>query len=309
MRRLWVRGLMALVGIAVFVAYAAGAVGGYLLLSWLFAEPPDLLIALGLVGLFTVVAGYVSYRYGTRRLLERMGARELRRAHAPSVHRRLDDLCAQMSVSRPAVLIADIGTPNALSLGGPRRGVIVLDRSLVQLLTLSELEGILAHELAHMEHYDTFLQTLAVSTVRSLAGLVSLVLLPLIVLLYGIDRALAWVRGRPADHRPGVAGRIRLGIEALVGVMLSVLTLAFLAYSRRREFRADDRAASVTGNPIALARALSKIHRVAHPERGLRSILYIHDEQSDGGLRQLLSTHPPVEKRIEALVQRAQRQR
>ncbi|MFC7133307.1 MULTISPECIES: M48 family metalloprotease [Salinibaculum] len=305
MRRFWVRALMALVGIAVFVVYGSAAIGGYLLLSWLFAEPPDLLTALGIVAALTVVAGYLSYRFGTARLLGGLHVRELPRSRAPEVYRRLDRLCGEMDVTPPPLLVADLGAPNALSLGGPRRGTLVVDRSLLGLLTIDELEGILAHELAHMETYDTFLQTLAVSTMRSLAGLLSLFLLPLVLVLHGTDRALAWVRGRPTDRRPGLAGRLRRGVEMLVGVLLSVATLAFLAYSRRREFRADERAAEVTGKPVALARALSKIQRATDPTWGLRSLLYIHGDEQDDSLRRLFSTHPPVEDRVDRLVERA----
>lgn len=299
---------MAIVGIAVFLVYASAAVGGYLLLTWLFTGPGDIIVALAAVAIVTLVTAYLSYRYGTARLLSGIDAAQLPRSRAPALHRRLDRLAAEMSVSRPPVLLADLGVPNALSLGGPTEGVVVLDQSLVQLLTIDELEGILAHELAHMETYDTFLQTLTVSTMRSLAGVVTLFLLPLLLLLQGVDRALAWIGGRPTDQRQGLAGEVRAGTEALVGIGLSVLTLAFLAHSRRREYRADERAAEVTGNPVALARALSKIHRATNPGWGLRSLLYIHgDERESDGLKRWLSTHPPVEERIERLLAMAEK--
>lgn len=308
MRRLWVRGLMMLVGIAVFTVYAGAALAGYLLLTWLFAEPPDLLSALALVVVFTVLTAYLSYRFGTARLLANLSAVELPRGRAPALHRRLDRLCLEMDVSRPPVLVADLGVPNALSLGGPREGVIVLDRSLLSLLTLEELEGIVAHELAHMESFDTFVQTLAVSLMRSVAGLLSLLLLPVSLLLYGIDRATAWIAGRPADDRRGLTDRLQRSIFATVGLLLSVATLLFLAHSRRREFAADSRAAKVTGNPVALARALSKIHRATNPEWGLRSLLYIHGEdREDDGPSRLLSTHPPIGDRIERLLEATDR--
>ncbi len=303
MARLWERWVMGLVGIAVFVVYASAALGGYLLLSWLFAEPPDLLVALGVGAGVTVLAGYLSYRFGTARLLDGLQAQELPRARAPAVYRRLDRLCAQLDVSPPPILVADLGAPNALSVGGPSRGRIVVDRSLLELLTIEELEGILAHELAHMEGYDTFLQTLAVSLLRTVGGLLWLLLWPLVVLLYGTDRAMAWIRGRPTDQQPSWAGQLQVVVQVLVSILLSLLTLVFFAYSRRREFRADRRAAAVTGHPVALARALSKIHRAANPDWGVKSLLYIHgDEQTEDSLRRLFSTHPPVEERVEALL-------
>jgi heat shock protein HtpX len=297
---------MVVVGVAVFAVYAAAAYGGYLLLAWLAADPPDLGVALALVAGFTLAAAYLSYRFGTTRLLAGLRVRELPRSRAPRVYQRFDRLCAAMDVTQPALLVADLGAPNALSLGGPRRGVVVLDRRLLSLLTADELEGILAHELAHMETYDTFLQTVAAATIRTLAGLLSLVLLPLVLLLHGVDRAMAWASGRPERSQVGVAGRARFAVELLVGAVLSVVTLALLAHSRRREYRADGRAADVTGNPAALARGLAKIHRATSPERGLRSLLYIDgDRQDDDGLGRLLSTHPPIEDRIDELLARA----
>ena len=310
MRRLLVRWVMVLVGVAVFAVYAAAALGGYLLLSWLFTSPPDVLTGALVIAVFTVVGGYLSYRFGTQRLLAALQAVELPRQHSPALYRRLDRLSLTMDVTQPPVLVADLGVPNALSLGGPREGVVVLDQSLLSLLTIDELEGILAHELAHMEQYDTFVQTLAVSLLRSLAGVFTLLLLPVLLLLQGIDRAFAWMLGRPTDRRPGLAGLLRRSIETVVGLLLSVVALLFLAYSRRREFAADSRAADVTGRPVALARALSKIDRATSPERGLHSLLYIHgDEQEADGLQRLLSTHPPIDDRVSRLLAAEERLR
>lgn len=310
MRRLWVRGFMVLVGMAVFAVYTAAAVGGYLLLTWLFAEPPDLLTGLIAVVVFTVAVAYLSYRYGTRQMLSNIEAVELPHRRSPALYRRLERLSLAMDVNQPPILVADLGVPNALSLGGPREGVVVLDRTLLSLLTIDELEGILAHELAHMERYDTFVQTVVVSLIRSFAGILMLLLAPVLLLLHGIDRATAWVLGRPTSRRAGLAGVLKRSIEMLVGLLLSVGTLLFLAYSRRREFGADSRAADVTGNPVALARALSKIHRATSPGPGFRSLLYVHgDENEEDGLRRLLSTHPPIEARVEKLLDSANRTR
>lgn len=296
------RWLLVLVGAAVFAVYAAGAAGTFLVLSWLLADPPGLVAIVAVAAGLTVLAGYLSYRFGTARLLAGIEGRELPRGRAPDLYRRLDALCDGMDVSPPPILVADLGVPNALSLGGPRGGVVVLDRSLLSLLTVDELEGILAHELAHIERYDTFVRTLAVSLVRTLAGLVSVLVLPLVLLLHGIDRGTAWASGRPRERRLGLAGDLRRGVELLVGALLSVVTLVVLAHARRREFAADERAAAVTGNPVALARGLAKIHRAANPDWRLRSLLYITGDREAEGVGRLLSTHPPIEDRIDRLV-------
>lgn len=303
--RVWVRATLVVVGVGVFAVYASAALVGYLLLSWLVAGPTDLVVLLASVGLVALVAGYVSYRVGTTRLLRGLQAVELTRRRAPRVYRRLDALAARMGVSRPQLLVARLPAPNALSVGGSRRGVIVLDESLLDLLSVDELAGILAHELAHLERSDAFVQTLAVTLMRTVAGLVRLLLAPVLLLTRGLDRALGWAAGNPAGHR-GLFHRVSTSIDRLVEVLLTVLTLAVFAHSRQREFAADERAAAVTGDPAALARSLSKIDRVGDPARGFRSLLSIHGEERDDGLDRILSTHPPIEERIERLLARTE---
>lgn len=292
---------MALVGVAVVTVYAAAALGGYLLLSWLFRTPLDLGVALAAVASLTVLGGYLGYRVGTARLLARVGATELPRRRASALHRRLDRLAAAMDVHPPPLLVADLGAPNAMSIGGPRSAAIVLDRSLLGLLTLDELEGILAHEMAHVESNDAFVQTLAASAARSLAGLLFALLLPVVLLVVGVGRAAAWFAGRPAQASV-TSRRLLRGVELGVGLVLSLVTLLVLSYSRRRELAADERAAEVTGRPAALARALVKMHAATNPTRGLRSLLTIHGDEREGWHR-LVSTHPPVRERIERLVE------
>ena len=292
---LGVRVAMVLVGLGVFALYALGAIGVYLLLGWL-VRGSALGLATAVLLVFVAVGAYLNYRAGPARLAAGLEARELPRGRAPGVSRRLDRLAAEMGVDPPPLLIADFGVPNALSVGGPRRSVVVLDRRLFEVLTADELEGILAHELAHIRGYDTFVQTMAVSLVRTLSAVAGVLLLPLLVVVYGVDRGLAWASGRPA--RGGSVGEwVRVGAVLAVGLLLSVFTLAVLAYSRRREFVADARAAEATGNPRALARALWKTRRATESMRGVRSLLYTHSEDD----YRLLSTHPPVEERIRRL--------
>jgi heat shock protein HtpX len=290
---------MAIVGVALLLGYGAAAVLGVLVLATLLANPPEpWLVAVGLL-VTVVVGGALSYRFGTARLLTGIDAVELSRSTAPALHRRVDRLAASMAVDRPPLLVADLGAPNALSIGGPRGGAIVLDRRLLPLLTLEELEGIVAHELAHVERKDALVKTVVFSGMRTTAGVLFLLFLPATLLLVGTARAAAWIAGQPA-RAPDVEAAATAGIQLLVAVLLSVLTLLALAHARRQEFAADRRAAAVTGRPAALARALTKIHRAAEPTRGLRSLLTIHGEESRG-IRRLLSTHPPLAERLERL--------
>jgi heat shock protein HtpX len=292
---------MGAVGLVVFVGYAAAGVGTALLWQWLLVDPPSLSVLVPVFLVSVLLGGYVAYRQGATRLVASLDARRIPPARSPELYRRLERLCTSMAVETPPVLVADLGAPNALSIGGPRRGVIVLDDDLLRLLTIDELEGILAHELAHMEGYDTAIQTLILTAARSLVSLVFLFFLPVVLVLTGIDRGVAWALGQPRQWRHGLSTLFWVGIQVCLGVLLSLFTLGVLAYSRRREFVADRRGATVSGKPVALARALVKIDRASKPRRGLLSFLYVQRDRTDES-RRLLSTHPPVSERVERLL-------
>ena len=298
---------MAAVGLCLLAFYAVIAVAGYRLLALLWQMRPAPGTVLALVGALTLLSGYLSYRFGTARLLASLDAVKLPRRQAPGVYQRLDRLCGEFGIDRPRVLVAALPTPNAFALGGPRGGTLVLDRSLLRVLDGDELAGILAHELAHLESYDALVQTLAYSTLRTLTGAVLLLLFPFLLVLTGFARGTAWIGGRPGAWLSTPFGQLRYRVEQSVLVGLSVLTLVLLARSRRREFAADDRAASVTGKPQALARALRTIQRYSEPRWGLLSLLSTSNDEDD--LTRLLSTHPATDERVERLVAQSERPR
>ncbi|MFW5974008.1 MAG: M48 family metallopeptidase [Natrialbaceae archaeon] len=299
-----VRFFQVLVGIAVLFVHTVVAVGGLLLIDWLVSNPPNPAVVAVSFAVVAVLGALVGYRSGVVQVAARLDATELPEHHAPALYRRIRELTGHMDIEPPTVLLADLGAPNALSVGGPKRGAVVLDRRLLTLLNHDELEAIVAHELAHMEGYDTFLNTLALTVIRLLVSVVFVLALPFVVFLAGVDRAGAWIVGDPRRRGFGLSDLFqRLVALCLVG-LLSVVTLLFLANSRRQEYRADERAGEVTGKPAALARALTKIHRATDPRRGLYSPLYVHDDPRPDRHR-LFSTHPPVSERVDRLVERA----
>jgi heat shock protein HtpX len=299
--RVLARTLTAAVGVGLLLVHAAVAVAWFVGLQWLLANPPGpATIAVAFLGV-VVVAGYVGYRTGTVRLVASLDAVTIPVERAPALYRRLERLCSESQVDQPTLLFADLGAPNALSIGGPRRGVVVLDRRLFKLLTIDELEGILAHELAHMERLDTLWNTLALTAARLLVGAAFALLFPAVVLLAGVERGGAWIAGEPGRSRLGLAGYVRQVVLLGLGALFSLFALGFLAYSRRQEFAADQRAAELTGNPRALAAALTKIHRATTPREGLLAVLYIHDDRTEHRDRRL-STHPPIDERIDRLL-------
>lgn len=308
MRRLGLRLLMAGVGfsVLVFYAFAAGLAYWVLLLFW--ANRPPLAQTLLIVAGMTLLFGYLSYQFGTTRLLASLDAVEISPEQSPHLYSRIEEMTASMTVDPPQLLVADLSVPNALALGSTSNGIIVVDRSLFRLLERPEFDAIVAHELAHLESRDSLVQTLAYSTMRTVVGLLTLALLPFLLFSTGLARGVAWIRGRPTAWSEGVLGQFRRLVESGVAVIFLLLTLLVRAHSRRREFAADDRAAEVTGQPVALARALAKIERVSDPEWGLLTPLYTRGDEQ-GTLTKILSTHPATDERIDRLLERAGYQR
>jgi heat shock protein HtpX len=295
---------MAGVGLSLLVGYGLAAWFVYSLLLWFWKSRPPLGTTIVVVGVAILLFAYLSYQYGTNRLLASVDAVDIQRERAPELYRRADRLAGNMRIETPRLLVADLSVPNALSLGSRTDGAVVLDRSLFRLLSPAELEGLLAHEFAHLESRDSLVQTLAYSGLRTLVGIVTVLLLPVTLFLTGLAQGVAWIRGRPTRWAEGSLGQLRLLVGNGIVVLFFLLTLVLRAHSRRRELAADDRAASVTDDPLALARALTKIDRVRDPDWSLLSPLYTRGDE-DGTLGQVFSTHPAVNERIERLRERA----
>jgi len=302
--RLGRRLVLATLGVGSLLTYLLLAVVGYrvLLLLW-DARPEPATAAIAVLGAALVV-GLLSYYTGTTQLKRSLDAVVLPRSYAPGVYRRLEWLTDRMRAGEPDLLVARLPVPNAFAVGGPNAAIVV-DRRLFVLLSSDEMAALLAHELAHFERRDALVQTLAYSLTQSLVGLVGIALFPVVVLTGGFARALALIRGDPASWSRSWLARTQRSALAVIALFGVAVTLLVLSYSRRREWAADDRAASVTGNPLALARALRKIERASTPKLGPLTPLYVHGDD-EGALSRLLSTHPPIEDRIERLRQRAE---
>jgi heat shock protein HtpX len=221
--------------------------------------------------------------------LRAMGARVTTPEQAPSLHALVERLCVQADLPKPRIAVAETSVPNAFALGrSPRNATVCATTGLLELLPERELEGVLAHELAHVQHRDVAVMTVA-SFFASLAAFV----LQFGFLFGGGDQ-----RNNPAW-------------PVVLGVSLAVYAISFFlmrALSRHREFAADRGAAQLTGRPSALASALLRIsgQMKAIPQRDLRaaselSAFFIIPAVPRQSLTGLLSTHPPIEKRIEAL--------
>lgn len=214
------------------------------------------------------------YWYGPRVILASLGARELQLAEAPALHSTAERLAMAARVERPKLYILPDGHPRAFSVGrGAGASGIAVTQGLVGLLSPAELEGILAHELAHARHRDLLVQTPVV--------LVAGWLVEASRIGGFLERALLFVLGPVA--------------ASVVQVLLSP----------RREFAADLRAADICGSPHPLADALVRIEQamelVHFQASPVTEPLYVVNPFEEQGLAALFSTHPPTGERIARL--------
>lgn len=224
--------------------------------------------------------------------LRSMHAHEVTPEQAPELHALVDRLCLQADLPKPKVAIADDAMPNAFAIGRSRKSATVaVTTGLLEILTPAELEGVLAHELAHIAHRDVMVMTLA-SFFASLAALI-------------VQNAIWFGGGSSDDDDNGP------GLLAVIAVSALVYAISFFllrALSRYREYAADRGAAVVTGRPSALSSALLKISEGIQrtPQQDLREVgaasaFYILPPRAKSAVGELFSTHPSMEKRIAAL--------
>jgi heat shock protein HtpX len=227
-----------------------------------------------------------------RLALRAIGAREVTAAEAPGLHAMVERLCVQADLPKPRIAIADTPVPNAFAMGrSPKSAVVCATTGILELLEPHELEGVMAHELAHVKHRDVLIMTVA-SFFASVAAM---------VLQFGL------LFGGGRDNREG--GQPAFIVVLLVSALVYALSFVLmLALSRYREFVADRGAALTTGRPSALASALVRLQEGMQrvPQRDLRAAgelnaFFIVPARVKGSLRALFSTHPPVEQRIAAL--------
>jgi len=221
--------------------------------------------------------------------LSAMGAKQVSPEEAPGLHAMIERLCIQADLPKPKIAVADTHVPNAFALGRSQKSATVCATTgIMRVLSPSELEGVMAHELAHVKHRDVLIMTIA-SFFASIAAMMMQ-----FGFLFG---------GGDDDENPSFL--VILLVSFLVYIVSFFLMMAL---SRYREFAADRGAAVVTGRPSALSSALVKISGAmqAVPTHDLReaermNAFFIVPASVKGSLRTIFSTHPPMEKRIERL--------
>jgi heat shock protein HtpX len=269
------------------------------LLYVIFAVVLFNVLSVGLVPLIVIVVGIAFFQYFTsdKLALAASGAKVVERDQAPELHDMVERLCAMADLPKPRVAIIDTDVPNAFATGrSPKHAAVAVTRGLWQRLEPREVEGVLAHELSHIANRDVLIMTVA-SFFAMLAGLLT---------RFGIYGGM-FGGGRGRDNNTVPVWLIVLLVSVVTYFLSQILILAI---SRYREFAADRGSALITGAPEHLMSALQKIasDMFRIPERDLRQVetmnaFFIIPTSVKSGARALFTTHPPLEKRLEALAE------
>jgi heat shock protein HtpX len=249
----------------------------------------------GAVGIIIIAGGFAAFQFfaSDKLALSAMGARIVTPQEAPQLHAMIERLCVQADLPKPRVAVVNTRMPNAFAIGrSPKHATVAATTGIMELLSPSELEGVMAHELTHVKNRDVAVMTLAGFFATIAAYIVQF------GFLFGGGGGMS-----DDDDNPS--------FMVLFLVSLAVYVISFLlmqALSRYREFAADRGAAIITARPSALAAALMKISSGMHqiPQKDLRAsselaAFYIFPPGVKSAVGGLFSTHPPMEKRIAAL--------
>ena len=263
-------------------------VGG---LAWLFGQMYGTPSIFPYVLIGSLVYVFITFRAGSSMALAVNGAREISKKDNPRLWRIVENLAITSGLPMPKVYIMDDPSPNAFATGrDPKHAAVCATTGLLAIMDDSELEGVMAHELGHVQNYDIRVSMVAFALVAIIGLLADFML-----------RAL-WFRDRNNENNGGQIFLI-LGIVAAI-VAPFIALLIQMAISRRREYLADATGALTTRYPEGLARALEKIgaHGSATQRQNTSTAhLFFANPLKKGSISALFSTHPPLEDRIKRL--------
>ncbi len=265
-------------------------------LGWLISYLMQSQIILWFAVALSIGLSFFSYWFSDKIVLRIARAKLIEKKDNPELYRLVENLCITAGLPVPKVYIIQEAQPNAFATGrDPKHGVIAVTTGLLEQLDRVELEGVIAHELAHIGNKDILLSTMVVVMV----GVV-------VIITDFFFRMAFWGGGNGRDSGSGQARIIMIAIALILAILAPLLAqMMKMAISRKREFLADATGALLTRYPDGLARALEKISRNATPLKTANdatSHLFIvspfKGKESKSWIHRLFMTHPPIEERI-----------
>lgn len=242
-----------------------------------------------LIGLaFGLVTNGVAYFFGDKIALTSVGARPLQPGELPWLHEAADRLSRRAGIPPVPIFLSDDPQPNAFAAGrGPGKAVVCINVGLLNAMTPTEVEAVLAHEIGHIVNRDTLIMTVAAATVGVITYIVQI----------------GAMFGGPQDEegRPNpIAGLLLMIVAPLAGMMIQ------FAISRSREYAADRKSAELLDSAAPMINALRKLERGSEeiPSRYAQPAtahMYISSPLRGGGLMGLFSTHPAIGDRVRKL--------
>ena len=284
-----------------FICVLGGVLGWALLGDWRFAIP-SIFLAL----IVSSISAIIGYYVGPSAVLAMSGARPIAKENDPELYNVVEELSIASGLPMPALYVVDTPAMNAFATGrDPKHACVAVTSGLRQRLSRDELQGVLAHELSHVQNFDIRFMTL-------MAVLVGTVVL---VADIGTRAIFYGGRGRSRSSSGGSGGGALQLILIIVAVLLAIIAPIFakliqLAASRQREFLADASGARLTRYPEGLARALEKLAAETQlmPEASRATAhlfivqpLMMNGRRTGGSGESMWSSHPPIEERIRRL--------
>ena len=265
-----------------------GAAVFFVVVGWLWNAEAGAQFAMALV----VCVGVLIYFFGESLALRGMRARPVSEIEQPELYRLVRELATEARQPMPRLYLAPIRSLNAFATGvTPRRASLCCTTGLLRTLDERELRGVIAHELAHIRAHDTLLSSVAAPLTALITALTAVVfLVPL--------------GDSEETDVPNLLGGLLLAALAPLAALI-----VYCGVGRAREFRADEKAAELTGDPVGLARALRKLEAGARalPLPQKRILLAVSHLMTTHpfphGLGRLFSAHPPVEERVQRLME------
>lgn len=240
---------------------------------------------------FALILNFGTFWFSDKIAVSMTRSKPLSREKTPELYQMLESLARNANIPTPRLYLMPSELPNAFAAGrSPNKAVVAVTDGLLRTLNRQELEGVLAHELAHVKNRDTLINTIA----AVMAGALALIArLGMYQMMFG---GLRGGKGHPI--------MLLIQIIAIIFAPLAAVLIKF-SISRTREFQADASGAQIAGNPTGLANALLKLESAAQKKplkvNEATAHMFIVNPLSRKGMAKLFSTHPPIKDRVERL--------